>query len=322
MQLHKMTVPEGQPPQHAGSLPMDDERLRKLADEARRPLRDPDAPHPALFRSRIDAAPGDAPAAPRNLPVPVPRPPARTPARVWDELNAVTLDALRLEGNGLFAKAAAHPAAAAFDILRTRTLMAMQDRGWRRLAVASPTSGCGASLVAANLALGLARRPDARIVLVDLDLRRPGLAPLFGLLETAPLRDVLTGAAGFDGHLLRAGRTLALALNGRAETEAAELLQSADARTAMDGLVDLLDPEAVILDLPAVLGGDEVMAARGLYDAVLLVADGTRTSDAEVLACERLFEGQVPVLGVVLNRAQDFGLARGGPGRSRARGRR
>jgi uncharacterized protein involved in exopolysaccharide biosynthesis len=40
-------------------------------------------------------------------------------------------------------------------------------------------------------------------------------------------------------------------------------------------------------------------------------SDGTQTTAADLRACERMFQGRVPLLGVVLNRAQDRGGWRG-----------
>ncbi len=56
--------------------------------------------------------------------------------------------------------------------------------------------------------------PGSRTLLMDMELRRPQLAEVLGLHETAPLRDVLLGRKPFRSHILRAGGTLALALNG------------------------------------------------------------------------------------------------------------
>lgn len=309
MTIHKISLDEGQPINDLGHGPMDEDSFRKLAEEARRPV----APRAGLFRAN-----GQAPRPPvANLPVPVLRMTPPNPIRVWDSLSAVALDALRVEGNGLFTIPSTDPAATAFDILRTRTLLAIQEHGWRRIAVTSPTHGCGKSMVAANLALSLSRRADSRTVLIDLDLRRPGLAALFDLRETAPLRDMLTGLQPIEGHLVRVGTTLALGLNGRPEANAAEILHSADTAECIAAMMDLLDPEAVIFDVPPALVSDDVMAGLPLFDAVLLVADGTRTTAAEITACERLFSGHLPILGVVLNRAQDPGLSRLRYGRGR-----
>jgi Mrp family chromosome partitioning ATPase len=284
---------------------MDESHFRKLAEERGRPR----AAGATLFGRRADP-PRDAPPPVPNLPVLHAAAGPVDPAQAWTSLAGVTLDSAWLEGNGLFPRSSTEPAAAAFDILRTRTLMAVQERGLRRIAVTSPTHGCGKTLVAANLALSLARRPGSRTLLIDMELRRPGLAALLGLRETAPLRDMLTGQRPPQSHLLRVGRTLALGLNGRAETQAAELLLARQTQDALAEAIAALDPEVVLYDLPPVLVSDDVMGFLPQVDAVLLVADGRQTTADEVKICERLFEGRVPLLGVVLNRSQDVGLSR------------
>jgi Mrp family chromosome partitioning ATPase len=232
------------------------------------------------------------------------------PDRVWESLTPITLDPEFLAGNGLFPLANQSPTTATFDILRTRTLQALEDRNWRRIAVTSPTHGCGKSLIAANLALSLSRRPSTRSVLMDLELRQPALAGMLGVANPGPLRDFLTGEQPLESHFRVANRNLALALNGTPVPDAAELLQEPATTAALSAMVEHLAPDIVIYDLPHALGSDDVIAMLPQLDAILLVADGTRTTAADIRACERLFEGRVPLLGVVLNRAQDRNRAR------------
>lgn len=235
---------------------------------------------------------------------------AVSPTRVWDSLSPVSLDADRLAGNGLFTQSSTNPAVTAFDMLRTRLLQALNDRGWRRLAITSPTHGCGKSFVAANLALSLSRLTATRTVLVDLELRRPHLADLFGIRDVAPLAEFLSGDQPLESHFRRYGRNLALGLNGAPIADAATLLQDPDTTDALDAMIAQLQPDAVIYDLPPALVSDDVAAMMPHIDAVLLVADGTRSTAADIRATERLFDGKVPLMGVVLNRAQDRGLGR------------
>lgn len=232
------------------------------------------------------------------------------PARVWESLNAVGLDRDILAGNGLFTKTEESPAGPAFDILRTRVAQAMADNGWRRLAITAPTHGCGSSFTAANLALALGRRPGSRTVLIDLDLREPTLHRLFGLTPSGALRDFLDGTQPMEALFLRVGRSLALGLNGEAVADAGDILHAPDTREALEAMEVQLDPDLVLLDMPPTLVADDVIAMADKIDAVLLVADGTRTSARDIRACEMLFEGKVPLLGVVLNQAQDRGLAK------------
>ena len=227
------------------------------------------------------------------------------PARVWESISQLPTKSETLAGNGLFPDVAQSPATRIFDMLRTRVLQAMSDKQWTRIAVTSPTHGCGKSFVAANLALSMARLPSCRTVLMDLELREPELARLFGQTDAAPLIEFLMGEQPLEGHFRRIGRNLALALNGEAVPHASELLQDPEFENAMGAVRDLLQPDVILFDTPPALTSDDVLALADRVDAVLLVVDGTRTSPDDIRATERLFDGRIPILGTVLNRAQD-----------------
>jgi Mrp family chromosome partitioning ATPase len=231
--------------------------------------------------------------------------PSVNPARVWDSLNALQPDGQWLQRNGLFPNASLDPASAAFDVLRTRIVQALGDRGWSRVAVTAPTAGCGTSFVAANLALSLARRPDSRAALVDLDLGKPSQSHLFGQPDAPALAEFLRSEQPLESQLVRLGRTLALGLNGQAVADPATVLHHPAFAGALEALREQLAPDVVLLDLPPVLGRDEVISVLPHVDAVLLVTDGTRTAPDHIRAVERLLAGRTPILGIVLNRAQD-----------------
>ncbi len=224
--------------------------------------------------------------------------------RVWESLSPATLNTENLARNGLFVNANQSPLTAHFDILRTRMLQALEERKWRRVAITSPTHGCGKSFVAANLALSLARLPSRRCALIDMELRDPHLAKLFDV-PADPLVTFLNGAQPLEAQFRRFGTNLALGLNGAAVPNASGVLHEGATATALAGVVDLLQPDLVIFDMPPALGNDDVIAMLPHVDAVLIVTDGTKTSPNDIRACERLFEGKVPLLGIILNRAQD-----------------
>lgn len=227
------------------------------------------------------------------------------PAKVWESLSPVQLVAEKLTGNSLFPISSQQPAALAIDQLRSKLLHGLATQGWKRIAVTSPTHGCGKSFVATNLALSLARRQASRTALVDLDLRSPNLAGLLGLTDAPDLVDFLTGEQPLESVFRRFGRTLALGLNKSPVEMAAETLHSPDTAEALAAMVEQLDPDVVIYDMPPALGSDDLLAMAPSLDAVLLVVDGTKTSPEEVRACERLLQDRIPLMGVVLNRAQD-----------------
>ncbi|MGB3314768.1 MAG: chromosome partitioning ATPase-like protein, partial [Albidovulum sp.] len=67
-----------------------------------------------------------------------------------------------------------------YDMLRSRTIRILKEKGWSRLAITSPGAACGKTTVALNLAISLARQKDLNVMLIDLDLRRPALHKVLG----------------------------------------------------------------------------------------------------------------------------------------------
>lgn len=236
--------------------------------------------------------------------------PMFAPSRVWKSLTEAQISEAVLLENGLFPHSSVEPAVSAIDLLRTRLMQAMTQKGWRRIAITSPTHGCGKSFVAANLALSLARRPDGRAVLLDLDLRSPHLFDLFSLKQPVDLHEFLTGDQPLEAAFRRYGRQLALGLNSAPVRDTAQLLQDPELHKSLDHVLEQLDPDIILYDMPPMLVCDDILAIAGQVDAVLLVADGTQTSPKDIRRCEELLTDVLPIMGVVLNRSQDLGLGR------------
>lgn len=200
------------------------------------------------------------------------------------------------------------PAARAFDLLRSRLLQGIRSKGWKRVAVAAPTQGCGATFTAVNLALSLARIPDSRVVLMDLNQRDPGVASALDIHGHGDMRGFLRGDLEIAEHLVKVGDTLALGLTDEPDRFAAELLHGTGAELTLDEMVETLHPDVVIYDLPAVLSHDDFVACLSHVDCVLLVSDAEKTTAAQIAACEEVMGDQAHLLGVVLNRARRSSL--------------
>ena len=71
----------------------------------------------------------------------------------WAALEEVTLDVAHLKRRRVVSYQKNDPAHVVFDVLRTRLLKVFKDNSWSRIAITSPTRGCGKTFVAANLAL-------------------------------------------------------------------------------------------------------------------------------------------------------------------------
>ena len=74
-----------------------------------------------------------------------------------------------------------------FRVLATRLAHMQNKRRLQKLVITSSAVDEGKSVVSANLALTLARRPNERILLIEADLRRPTVSDLF---SSTPLRGI------------------------------------------------------------------------------------------------------------------------------------
>lgn len=93
------------------------------------------------------------------------------------------------------------PAAEPFRILATNLDFVNLERNARTIMFTSATRGEGKSTTVANLAVALARG-GRRVILVDLDVRKPSLAGLFALGGPQGLTTVVLGRASLDDVLV------------------------------------------------------------------------------------------------------------------------
>ena len=225
----------------------------------------------------------------------------------WAELAAFEPEPRLLARNHIVTLEDVDPAHSHFDILRTKVLRAMQKNGWTSLGITSPTSGCGKTTMALNLAFSLAHQPDVRTVLVELDLRRPSMARLVGLKAPQSMASVLQGTRTVPESFARYGDNLALGTNAQAVRDSAELLMNARTAEGVAAIKRAFLPDVIIYDLPPMLMSDDVMAFLPQLDCVLLVAGAERSRLDEVDKCEKDLADQTNVLGVVLNLCRYMG---------------
>ena len=268
------------------------------------------APEPISARSPDSAIPGSAPEDPRHAglapvaaQIAAPIADEAVIAAAWAALPTLTISAAQLQRQRIMTLEAGRTATY-FDVMRTRLLQQLRTNGWRRVGITSPGAGCGKSTLALNLAFSLARQPDQRTVLAEVDLRKPALARMLGLRSRQNFAAVLDGSAAFDACAVRYGQTLAIAANHAAVRNPAELLQSAVADVALTTITAQYDPTVMLFDMPPMLAGDDVMAFVSRLDCVLIVAAAEATTIKQIDICERDLASQTNVLGVVLNKCR------------------
>lgn len=228
----------------------------------------------------------------------------QSPKAAWKRLTQVSLDPVVLSRNLLVASAPCD-AATPFDILRTRILAKMKTHGATRLAITSPTDGCGKSTFVGNLALSLARKRELRTLVFDFDFRQPSLIRKFGLEEIGPRFSALSGTRrNFESTCLRVEANLGLSLNSTKPSHPAELLGSPRARDLIDQIEADFKPDIILFDLPPLLPVDDARAALEMVDRALIVAMADKSTQAEVDQAQLITAEHGKSMGVVLNKCR------------------
>lgn len=194
-----------------------------------------------------------------------------------------------------------------FDVMRTRALQQMQANGWKRMAITSPTAGCGKSTVAINLGLSMTRRGDVSAILFEADMRRPSIAKKLGVTGRFAASKVLRGTEPFDKNAYRISDRLAVTSHTGPVANPADLLQSPQVGDVLREIEETFEPTIMIFDMPPLLINDDTIGFLQHMDCALLVAAAEHTSIEEIDNCERELSAHTNVLGVVLNKCRFSG---------------
>ena len=175
-----------------------------------------------------------------------------------------------------------------------------RERGTRVVAIASPGRGEGRTMTAINLAGALGQAPDARVILVEADLRHPAIARYLGVAAGRGLSGYLLDSATSVDAVLQAPRSIAFTVlpAGPASSMPYELLKSPRLAGLLAELRQRFD--YVLMDTPSALPFPDVGILRDLVDGFVGVVRANHTPR------ERLFDmmtmlGRQRALGLVFN---------------------
>jgi Mrp family chromosome partitioning ATPase len=228
--------------------------------------------------------------------------------RNGSEPQATALDGVYLQSRRIVAYDGRNPHSRSFDILRTQVLRAMDMKGWSILAITSPTPGCGKTLTAVNMALSMARQPERSVLLVDLDLRKPQVAASLGLKNDIGVLDILEEKVAFQVATITAtiDKCTLDVLPTASTSHSSDLMAS----NAMTKLLQDIKREShsriVILDLPPMLTGNEVISILPHVDCALLVAAVGVSSVRDIEECNKHLTS-TDIVRFVLNKVPEAG---------------
>ncbi len=179
--------------------------------------------------------------------------------------------------------------------------------------ISSPSAGEGKSTVSSNLAVALSKS-RLRVILIDGDLRKPGLHKTFRVANDVGLRDILRGEVELvSRHTSSFAKqttvpNLSVITSGTGREEVVELLHSSRGPELLHRLAREFD--VVLIDTPPMLHMADARIFASHADAAILVFRAGVTTHEQAAAARDLFvRDRVRLLGTILN---DFNPAREG----------
>jgi capsular exopolysaccharide synthesis family protein len=198
-----------------------------------------------------------------------------------------------------------HDFGEAFRSLRTSLMSRFAAEGTKTLLVTSAQPLEGKTTTACNIAMALAYG-GARVLLIDADMRRPGLHRPLQLTNERGLSQVLIGQARVRDVIQRTVDPNLLAITaGRTPPNPSELLASERMKTLLSNLSH--GPfDWIVIDTPPVLAVTDAVILAPLVSGVTFVvgAEMTRRRLAE-RALDTIMSSQPRFAAVVLNKV-DF----------------
>ena len=228
----------------------------------------------------------------------------RTQLIDFSKLATVTLEPQWLRRNRIVINFDEGPAGSAYKLLRTRLLQPIQANNWNVVALTSPTQGEGKSVTAINLAISIARMPNLKVLLVDLDLRRPAIHKYLGISPKKSLIDYLQGGVNLQDVILRTDFDGLMVLPTHQSIYSSSEMLSSPRMIETMRLFRALGNEdcIVIVDSPPVMAADDTLTILPYVDAALMVVEEGKTKkDAIVHSIDAIKDHQL--LGIVLNKS-------------------
>jgi protein-tyrosine kinase len=191
-------------------------------------------------------------------------------------------------------------AAEQYRTVRLAVETARHERGVGVIAVSSPGRGEGKTITAVNLAGALAQASEARVVLVDADLRHPRVAGYLGLPSSRGLSTYLLDQSVASDEVIvqPPGIAFSVVVAGPVSSMPYELLKAPRLTALFHSLRTRFD--FVVVDTPPALLFPDVGLLRDHIDGFLMVVRANRTP-REGLSDTLEAIGRHRVIGLLFN---------------------
>ncbi|RTE08109.1 CpsD/CapB family tyrosine-protein kinase [Paenibacillus whitsoniae] len=191
----------------------------------------------------------------------------------------------------------------AYRSLRTKILFLAANESIKTIVLTSSNTKEGKTLTAANLAVAFAQE-NKRVLLIDADIRNPGIHQMFHKSNFTGLTNILSNKAKVLEAIVRTDvPNLSILTSGSSPTLPSELLTFSKMSALIEQVADLYD--FILIDSPPAFAAADSQILASLSDGIVFVVRQGKVKrqiirkDIQTL---RQLGGQV--LGVVLNNAK------------------
>jgi len=186
----------------------------------------------------------------------------------------------------------------AFEKLQVNIDLASVDKKLQVIQITSSLQDEGKTTVAVNLAYSYARK-DKKVIVIDLDIRRPKVHRNFKLPNENGIVDYAAGKIEYEQLIASTDYGIDTVLTGSKTPYPVKILESEKLAEFINRLRE--DYEYIILDTPPVSAVVDPIIVSPLADGVLFVVEANRTKKSIIKdSIQQLEHAKVDVIGIAM----------------------
>ena len=197
------------------------------------------------------------------------------------------------------------PVVEAYRTIRNSIQYASLDKPMKTIVVTSSMESEGKSSMSSNISITYSMEKK-KVILVDLDLRRPTAHKFFKLSNNNGITNILSGGFSLDETIVHTDVSgLDLLTSGPIPPDPSSLIESQKLRDIVNKLKEMYD--MVIIDTPPVMAVNDATVVGRIADGILLVIESGRATFSIVDHIKELFtKAGLNTIGIVLNKFKAY----------------
>lgn len=197
------------------------------------------------------------------------------------------------------------PVVEAYRTIRNSIRYASVDKPIKTMVITSTMESEGKSSAASNISITYSME-HKKIILVDLDLRRPSIHKFFNILNTNGITSVLAAELPLEEAIVHTGVSgLYVLPSGPIPSDPSSLVESHKLKEIINKLKETYD--MVIIDTPPVMAVNDAVTIGAITDGLLYIIESGRATFSMVDHVKELFtKANLNIIGVVLNKFKAY----------------